>query len=263
MELLRYRKNNSMRRQKRIHCRGRQNLRSNNKNTYDDRNNMLSSVSFHTTAATILVLMCMPVRNTIAFVHPLTTTTTTRGETTSSVISRTAEQLQRSEDSPCFDIISRNRPFSSISLDPSISYSRILQGTSLSYSPHSTATFTIPSMSYHQSSSSWTKNNIHTISSSRTSLQQRESFSSSLYSFGNLKRKLTLLSSVKDTMEAESITDNDAGESDEAEWSALLSGFQMYKAAYGDLKVPSRFVVPSMPPWPGKMLLCVCVCVFY
>jgi len=24
----------------------------------------------------------------------------------------------------------------------------------------------------------------------------------------------------------------------------------MYKAAYGDLKVPSRFVVPAMPPWP-------------
>ncbi len=40
--------------------------------------------------------------------------------------------------------------------------------------------------------------------------------------------------------------------SDEAEWNALLSAFQMYKAAYGDLKVPSRFVVPAMPPWPGE-----------
>lgn len=39
--------------------------------------------------------------------------------------------------------------------------------------------------------------------------------------------------------------------SDEDEWNALLASFQMYKAAYGDLKVPSRFVVPSMPPWPG------------
>jgi hypothetical protein len=29
----------------------------------------------------------------------------------------------------------------------------------------------------------------------------------------------------------------------------------MYKAAYGDLKVPTRFVVPSMAPWPGKCLL--------
>lgn len=26
----------------------------------------------------------------------------------------------------------------------------------------------------------------------------------------------------------------------------------MYKAAYGDLKVPSRFIVPSLPPWPEK-----------
>ena len=39
---------------------------------------------------------------------------------------------------------------------------------------------------------------------------------------------------------------------DEAEWKALLAAFQMYKAAYGDLKVPSRFIVPGMPPWPGK-----------
>jgi hypothetical protein len=36
------------------------------------------------------------------------------------------------------------------------------------------------------------------------------------------------------------------------EWRALLSAFQMYKAAYGDLRIPSRFVVPSMPPWPGQ-----------
>jgi len=37
---------------------------------------------------------------------------------------------------------------------------------------------------------------------------------------------------------------------DESEWKSVLSCFKMYKAAYGDLKVPSRFVVPSMPPWP-------------
>lgn len=41
-------------------------------------------------------------------------------------------------------------------------------------------------------------------------------------------------------------------EPDEDEWRALLAAFQMYKAAYGDLKVPSRFIVPGMPPWPGK-----------
>jgi len=37
---------------------------------------------------------------------------------------------------------------------------------------------------------------------------------------------------------------------DEAEWGNVLAAFQMYKAAYGDLKVPSRFVVPGMAPWP-------------
>ena len=41
-------------------------------------------------------------------------------------------------------------------------------------------------------------------------------------------------------------------EDDENEWRIILSAFQMYKAAYGDLKVPSRFVVPGMAPWPGK-----------
>lgn len=37
---------------------------------------------------------------------------------------------------------------------------------------------------------------------------------------------------------------------DESEWRAVTAALQMYKAAYGDLKVPSRFVVPSLPPWP-------------
>lgn len=37
---------------------------------------------------------------------------------------------------------------------------------------------------------------------------------------------------------------------DEEEWRTLIAAFKMYKAAYGDLKVPSRFVVPAMPPWP-------------
>lgn len=44
----------------------------------------------------------------------------------------------------------------------------------------------------------------------------------------------------------------DAPEDDEDEWRTILAAFQMYKAAYGDLKVPSRFVVPGMAPWPGK-----------
>lgn len=42
--------------------------------------------------------------------------------------------------------------------------------------------------------------------------------------------------------------------SDKEEWRAVLASFQLYKAAYGDLKIPTRFVVPSMTPWPGKYL---------
>jgi hypothetical protein len=41
--------------------------------------------------------------------------------------------------------------------------------------------------------------------------------------------------------------------SDKEEWRAILASFQLYKAAYGDLKIPTRFVVPSMLPWPGKI----------
>ena len=41
-------------------------------------------------------------------------------------------------------------------------------------------------------------------------------------------------------------------DNDEHEWRTVLAAFQMYKAAYGDLKVPSRFIVPGMAPWPGK-----------
>eukprot|EP00591_Stephanopyxis_turris_P001962 CAMPEP_0195524990 /NCGR_PEP_ID=MMETSP0794_2-20130614/25162_1 /TAXON_ID=515487 /ORGANISM="Stephanopyxis turris, Strain CCMP 815" /LENGTH=947 /DNA_ID=CAMNT_0040655341 /DNA_START=72 /DNA_END=2915 /DNA_ORIENTATION=+ len=47
-----------------------------------------------------------------------------------------------------------------------------------------------------------------------------------------------------------SISESLSTEKDNSEWQTLVAAFQMYKAAYGDLKVPSRFVVPSMPPWP-------------
>lgn len=46
-------------------------------------------------------------------------------------------------------------------------------------------------------------------------------------------------------------SNDDGGPEDAKEWKAIVSSFKMYKAAYGDLKVPSRFVVPSMPPWPS------------
>eukprot|EP00977_Amphora_coffeiformis_P005031 scaffold1064_cov85-Amphora_coffeaeformis.AAC.20 len=37
---------------------------------------------------------------------------------------------------------------------------------------------------------------------------------------------------------------------DAREYKAVLTAFKLYKAAYGDLKIPQRFVVPSMKPWP-------------
>ena len=41
-------------------------------------------------------------------------------------------------------------------------------------------------------------------------------------------------------------------DSEQDEWRAVLAAFKLYKAAYGDLRIPTRFVVPSMAPWPGK-----------
>lgn len=46
-----------------------------------------------------------------------------------------------------------------------------------------------------------------------------------------------------------------ASPGDKEEWRAILLSFQLYKAAYGDLKIPTRFVVPSMQPWPGTLLV--------
>eukprot|EP00536_Pseudo-nitzschia_multiseries_P016115 jgi/Psemu1/247332/estExt_Genewise1.C_10210009 len=41
-----------------------------------------------------------------------------------------------------------------------------------------------------------------------------------------------------------------SSKSDQKEWKAVFLALQLYKAAYGDLKVPARFVVPSAAPWP-------------
>lgn len=50
--------------------------------------------------------------------------------------------------------------------------------------------------------------------------------------------------------EQEQQPDTPSGGDEDGEWHTLVSAFRMYKAAYGDLKVPSRFVVPAMAPWP-------------
>jgi hypothetical protein len=52
-------------------------------------------------------------------------------------------------------------------------------------------------------------------------------------------------------------------EPEEDEWKALLAALHMYKAAYGDLKVPLRFIVPGMPPWPGKNAILRSLCVYF
>ena len=50
-----------------------------------------------------------------------------------------------------------------------------------------------------------------------------------------------------------SLDESDSGDlSDQEEWKALVASLKMYKAAYGNLKVPSRFVVPAMAPWPSE-----------
>lgn len=45
-------------------------------------------------------------------------------------------------------------------------------------------------------------------------------------------------------------TNGNGDDDDQAEWKSALAAFQMYKAAYGDLKVPGRFIVPLQAPWP-------------
>ena len=82
---------------------------------------------------------------------------------------------------------------------------------------------------------------------------QRLDFPSSTIYTGNQPTHTLLFATQKETKPS---SNKQSLSADAQEWNALLSAFQMYKAAYGDLKVPSRFVVPSMPPWPGKSKLC-------
>ena len=44
----------------------------------------------------------------------------------------------------------------------------------------------------------------------------------------------------------------ESGKTDQNEWKAVFLTLQLYKAAFGDLKVPTKFVVPAAAPWPGK-----------
>jgi hypothetical protein len=62
-------------------------------------------------------------------------------------------------------------------------------------------------------------------------------------------RKMSSLAKIPSTQLFLSTKGNKS--SDQSEWKAVLAALQLYKAAYGDLRVPMLFVVPSMAPWPG------------
>ena len=47
------------------------------------------------------------------------------------------------------------------------------------------------------------------------------------------------------------LSSNGSGKTDQNEWKAVFLTLQLYKAAFGDLKVPTKFVVPAAAPWPG------------
>ena len=70
----------------------------------------------------------------------------------------------------------------------------------------------------------------------------------------NTRKHIAFTSLKMSDMDVQSQQTEHSNVEDEDEWRTVLAAFQMYKAAYGDLKVPSRFIVPGMAPWPGKLL---------
>ena len=70
----------------------------------------------------------------------------------------------------------------------------------------------------------------------------------------NTRKHIAFTSLKMSDMDVQSQQTEKSNVEDEDEWRTVLAAFQMYKAAYGDLKVPSRFIVPGMAPWPGKLL---------
>lgn len=93
--------------------------------------------------------------------------------------------------------------------------------------------FSVPPPTYHQRFS--------LQGSAETSLQ-----------FPLSSKYLILVARRRTPLSALYSTDSsDESSSDDEEWQAMLAAFKMYKAAYGNLNVPLRFVVPALPPWPG------------
>lgn len=78
-------------------------------------------------------------------------------------------------------------------------------------------------------------------------LGTRPSFISSVRTKNDL---LSFSSRTRLFMSSNPESSTGSSKSDQNEWRAVFLGLQLYKAAYGDLKVPAKFVVPSTAPWP-------------
>ena len=116
-----------------------------------------------------------------------------------------------------------------------------------------TAAYTIPGTSISQSSYNFQKDRYHHLRKKQPTMFGIRKVASSSTSF-RLFASTTEKEVKRKTTKKKTVTKKKTrGKSDEEDWQALIAAFQMYKAAYGDLKVPSRFVVPSMPPWPGAL----------
>jgi len=77
-----------------------------------------------------------------------------------------------------------------------------------------------------------------------------QTLQSSLLLSSASKTTTNLFSSSKAAEQMSEGKNMNSHKADEGEWNSLIASFKMYRAAYGDLKVPSRFVVPAMSPWP-------------
>jgi hypothetical protein len=72
-----------------------------------------------------------------------------------------------------------------------------------------------------------------------------------IYSVRTKNDLLSFSSRTKLFLSSNTESSGGSSKSDQNEWRAVFLGLQLYKAAYGDLKVPAKFVVPSTAPWPG------------
>ena len=95
-----------------------------------------------------------------------------------------------------------------------------------------------------------------TVPSSGTIIHSKASFLTPSKTASAFSTKKSL-SSTRLFMSTENKSPKSA---DQQEWRAVFLALQLYKAAYGDLKVPPHFVVPAVAPWPGMFLFTLFLC---